>query len=720
MTAARSHRAKTPTVLQMEAVECGAASLAMILGYYGAWVPLEELRVTCGVTRDGSKASNILKGARRYGLSAKGFKKEPADLTNLPVPSIIHWNFNHYLVFEGRRGDKVYVNDPSSGPRVVRAEELDTAYTGVVLAFEPTESFQKCGHPPSSLRGLVARLAGSGWALGYVILASLLMVIPGIAVAGFAKIFVDHILIAEDDDWLVPLVLCILTAAVLSGILTWLQQKYLLRLEARLALSMAATFLWRLLRLPMTFFQQRHVGDLSDRMAANDRVAALISGQFATNAMNVTTVAFYGAAIAAFDPTLGVIAFAMASLNVVALKAVNRSREDNSRALLNEGGKLAGMTVASIRSVETLKASGMEDDSFTKWAGYQAKMLECQRRLGFMTAVLTAFPALMSALTTTAILGVGGFRVMEGVLSIGSIVAVQSLMARFNKPVSALVDLGGQVQKIRGDLARLDDVAAYAPEALRGPQEGAVWQGPQTLSGKLEIRDLSFGYSALDAPLLDEISISLEPGARVAVVGGSGSGKSTLGRLIAGILPPWQGGVMIDGLPISDIPPELFADTVSYVDQDIFLFAGSVRENLTLWDDLVPEMTLTRSLKDACIHDDILVRDGGFESRVEEGGVNFSGGQRQRLEIARALVGDPRILVLDEATAALDPVMEKQIDDNLRRRGCTCVIIAHRLSTIRDCDEIIVLQRGRIAERGTHESLLAANGEYARLMESEG
>ena len=720
MAAAHQRRAKTPTVLQMEAVECGAASLAMVLGYYGAWVPLEELRVACGVTRDGSKANNILKGARTYGLSAKGFKKEPADLMNLPVPSIIHWNFNHYLVFEGRRGGKVYLNDPASGPFVAREEELDASYTGVVLAFEPTEKFQKRGRPPSSLKGLFSRLAGSGWALGYVVLASLLMVIPGIAVAGFAKIFVDQVLISEDDGWLVPLVLCILTAALLNGILTWLQQKYLLRLETRLSLSMASKFLWQLIRLPMTFFQQRHVGDLSDRMAANDRVASLISGQFATNAMNVTTVMFYGAAIAVFDLSLGVTAFVMASLNLIALKAVSRSREDNSRALLNEGGKLAGMTVASIRSVETLKASGMEDASFAKWAGYQAKMLERQHRLGFTTALLTASPALMSSLTTAAILGVGGFRVMEGALSVGAIVAIQSLMARFNKPISALVDLGGQVQKIKGDLARLDDVAAYAPEAPRGPKAGAAWEGPSSLSGRLEIRDLTFGYSALDAPLLEGISISLEPGARVAIVGGSGSGKSTLGRLVAGILRPWRGEVTIDGVPIVDIPPELFADTVSYVDQDIFLFAGTVRENLTLWDDLVPEMALTQGLKDAQVHDDIMMRDGGLESRVEEGGVNFSGGQRQRLEIARALVGDPRILVLDEATAALDPVMEKQIDDNLRRRGCTCVIIAHRLSTIRDCDEIIVLKRGRIMERGTHETLLTAGGEYARLMESEG
>lgn len=704
----------------MEGVECGAASLAMVLGYYGAWIPLEELRMACGVTRDGSKASNLLKAARKYGLSAKGFKKEPADLTSLPVPSIIHWNFNHYLVFEGCRNGRVYLNDPASGPRVVRFEELDASYTGVVLAFEPTEEFVKRGRPPSVFKAVQERLSGSGPALGFVLLASLLMVIPGIAFAGFAKIFVDRILIAEDEDWLVPLVLCVLATALFQCALTWLQQTYLLRLESRLSLSMASKFLWRLVRLPMAFFQQRHVGDLSDRMAANDRVASLISGQFATNAMNLTTVVFYAAAIAVFDPLLGIIAVGMASINIIALKAVNRSREDNSRALLGEGGKLMGATVASIRSAETLKASGMEDDSFTKWSGYQAKMLERQRALGLSTAVLTAFPALMSSLTTAAILGVGGFRVMEGVLSIGAIVAIQSLMMNFNKPIKALVDLGGQIQRIKGDFARLDDIGDYALEPPRGPKDGETWSGPATLSGKLEVRNVTFGYSPLEPPLLQDISIDLEPGTRVALVGGSGSGKSTLGRLIVGTLSPWTGDVLFDGFSAPDIPPELFADTVAYVDQDIFLFAGSVRDNLTLWDDTVSDKWLTRALKDAHIHDDIMARNGRLDGKVEEGGVNFSGGQRQRLEIARALVGEPRVLVLDEATAALDPVMEKQIDDNLRRRGCTCIIIAHRLSTIRDCDEIIVLKQGKIIERGTHEFLMAAGGEYSRLIGTEG
>lgn len=720
-TAPRPHkRAKTPTILQMAAVECGAASLAMILAHYGAWVPLEELRVTCGVTRDGSKASNLLKGARRYGLSAKGFKKEIKALCDLPVPSILHWNFNHYVVFEGIKNNKVYINDPSHGPRTLHMVDLEASYTGVVLAFEPTQDFKKIGHPPGLFRAFSKLLVGSRSALAFVTLVSLALVIPGIAIAGFSKVFVDHILVAEKENWLVPLIIGIATAAVLRGALTWLQQKYLLRMETKLALSMASTFLWRMIRLPMSFFQQRHVGDLSDRMAANDRVATLLSGQLATNTMNLSSVIFYGAALAIFDVWLAVIAFFLALFNILALKVVDRQREDFSRSLLADTGKLTGATVSSIRSAETLKASGLENEAFAKWAGYQAKMIEAQRKLGLSSAVLTAFPALMTSLSTAAILGVGGLRIMEGSLSIGAIVAIQSLMTNFTTPIAALVDLGGQFQRIKGDISRLDDVSAHPLETSRGPRSTERWHGPAVLSGTLEMDSMEYGYSPLDAPLLSDISLTLAPGARLALVGGSGSGKSTIGRLVAGILTPWQGNIKIDGSLIHDIPRPVFSSSVTYVDQDIFLFAGSIRDNLTLWNSNIPDAALTRALKDACLHDDIMARAGQYDSLVEEGGINFSGGQRQRLEIARALVNDPTLLILDEATSALDPVTEKRIDDNLRRRGCACLIIAHRLSTIRDCDEIIVLKQGKIVERGPHNQLLLKDGEYNRLIGAEG
>ncbi len=711
-------RARTPTVLQMTGVECGVACLAMVLGYHGRWESIDALRVAAGVTRDGSKASNLLKAARRFGLSAKGFKKEPKTLTDLPVPSIIHWNFNHYVVFEGIRRGYAYINDPASGPRRLPLNEFGEYYTGVVLAFERGPDFQRQGGRSSLVGILARRLRSSRSALAFVVLTSLALVVPGIAIAGFSKIFVDEILVDEKENWLVPLVIGIVVAAMLRGAFTWLQQRYLLRLETKLALTMASRFLWRLIHLPASFFAQRHAGDLSDRMAANDRIAMLLSGQLATNVMNLGMVVFYGLAIAVYDWMMSAVGFTLAAANLVLLKVLSRRRVDINRALMADGGKLVAATVGSIRSSESLKTSGMENDAFRTWAGYQAKMLDSQRVIGLTNVLLTASPVLTGALTTAAILGIGGMRVMEGALSIGSIVAIQSLMLSFITPIGALVDLGGQLQRVRGDIARLDDIEANPMPAPPLPESD--WRGAPVLDGQLTLTDVTYGYSPLDPPLLDGISLTVAPGARVALVGGSGSGKSTIGRIAAGLLEPWSGTVAVDGHPLELIPRHVHAGSVAYVDQDIFLFDGTVRDNLTLWDDDVPTQDLTRALGDAEIRDDVMGRSGQLDCHVEEGGTNFSGGQRQRLEIARALTQDPRILILDEATAALDTVTEKAIDDNLRRRGCTCLIIAHRLSTIRDCDEIIVLSRGKIVERGTHDALIAADGAYAALIADEG
>lgn len=722
-------RVKTPTVLQMEAVECGAAALSIILSYYGRIVPLAELRQQCGVSRDGSKASNILKAARNYGLIGKGFKKDLIAIQEVPCPYIVFWNFNHFLVVERLHKNRVDINDPATGPRTVSFEQFDEAYTGVMLLMEPGPDFEKGGRKPSVINALWERLQGSLGAIAYLTLAGFLLVIPGIALPAFTQVFIDNVLIQGRQEWLRPLLVGMIMTAGLRGLLAWLQLMSLRGLKVKLAVSMSSQFLWHILRLPVSFYTQRFAGEIAYRLSINDKVADVLSGRLTTTVIDVVMMFFYALVMYQYDGLLTAIGIISAVINLYALQALARSRVDANMRLLQEYSKVAGVTIAGIQSMETLKASALESDFFARWSGYYTKAINAQQELDTQNQILGALPTVLSALTTMLLLVIGGLRVMDGKLSIGMLIAFQSLMQSFLEPVSRLINLGSTLQELTGDLERLNDAldneidpqfgAGTASPTLHqsfGAGMGAGAPPRHRLQGYVELQNVTFGYSHIDPPLIENFSLKIEPGERVALVGASGSGKSTVAKLVTGLYEPWAGEIYFDGKLRSQIPRLVLVNSLAMVDQDILLFGGTIRENLTLWDNAVPYRNLVKACQDAVIDDVLRALPGGYEAELLEGGANLSGGQRQRLEIARALVYNPSILVLDEATSALDAENERIIDQNLRRRGCTCIIVAHRLSSIRDCDQILVFDGGKVVERGTHEELWQRLGLYSKLL----
>ncbi|MCQ0988074.1 NHLP family bacteriocin export ABC transporter peptidase/permease/ATPase subunit [Jiella marina] len=712
-----SKRVRTPTVLQMEAVECGAAALTSLMAQYGRWRPLEEVRAACGVSRDGSKAKNIVVAARTYGFEARGRKAEVATALASRFPFIAFWNFNHFLVVEGCDRDRVYLNDPAVGPRTVSLEEFDEAFTGVMLEIEPGEAFEADPPPPGLLSRLAPRARLVRSSITLAVLISLTLVVPGLLVPGFSKIFIDEILVKGHEDWLRPLIAAMAVTAFVSALLTWLRQSLLLRMETKLALAESARFVWHLMRLPLSFFTQRHPGDISYRIDANDRIAGAVAGQLGESLANMITVSFYVVVMACFDWRLTLVALALAGVNVAVFQALSRRRADAALRMQQDFGRFQAASVTGIQAIETLKATGTEDDYFERWAGFQAKHLNNLRRLGGYGVTASALPPLLDGLTIAAILGFGGYRVIEGSMTIGTLVAFQALVQSFMGPVKSLVAVGGSFQELGADLSRSDDVFGHARDPRYAPVEDT--QAPARLTGRIELKNVTFGYTPLEAPLIENFDLTLQPGARVALVGGSGSGKSTIAKLVSGLYRPWSGEILLDGVPLSEIPASTLTGSVASVSQEIVLFGGSVRDNLSAWDATVPDDVLVEALRDGEILETVSARAGTLDAQVEEGGGNFSGGQAQRLEIARALSGNPSILILDEATSALDPTTEKAIDEHIRRRGCTCLIVAHRLSTIRDADEIIVLERGHVVERGSHDELMTAAGTYAALMAQE-
>ena len=711
--------ADVPVIMQMEALECGAASLAMVLAYYGKWLPLEQVRFDCGVSRDGSNARNILKAARSYGLAAKGYRYEPNDLRrDGKFPCIIHWNFNHFVVLDGFRGNKAILNDPAKGKYAVSLKTFDDSFTGICLLFEPTEDFTPGGKPPSVLAYAKKRLKGAGSAVAFAAITALITAITGVISPAFSRVFVDRLLTGKNPEWFIPFIIGLSLLGILQLVVGWINAVYSLKINGKLAMVGSTTFMWKVLRMPMEFFSQRMAGDIQGRQSSNASIAGSLVNTFAPLALNAVMMVFYLVVMIRYSLLLTVIGILSVFINLVFSNIISKKRINITRVQMRDSGKLAGATVAGIEMIETIKASGAENGFFEKWAGYQASANTQQVKFQKLNQLLGQLPALVSSVCNTAVLMVGVYLAMQGRFTVGMIMAFQGFLGSFISPATLLISAGQSLQEMRTEMERIEDVMRYPTDV---PEDEPVSDNCEydKLSGNIEMKNVTFGYSRLAEPLIENFNLSLKTGSRVAFVGSSGCGKSTLSKLISGLYKPWSGEILFDGKKISEIDRSVFTGSLAVVDQDIILFEDTIANNIKMWDNSIEDFEMIMAARDAQLHEDIMQREGGYQYKMTEGGKDFSGGQRQRMEIARVLAQDPTIIILDEATSALDAKTEYNVVNSIKDRGITCIVVAHRLSTIRDCDEIIVMDNGRVAERGTHDELMKKGGMYAELVTNE-
>ena len=711
--------AKVPVVMQLEALECGAASLTMVMAYYDKWIPLEQVRADCGVSRDGSNAKNIALAARRYGFKVSAFKRSPKTIREKgQFPCIIHWNFNHFVVLNGFKGKYACINDPAKGYVKIPMEDFDKAFTGVTINLVPGDDFKPSGKRKSTLAFVRRRLIGASAAVAFVMVASVVSYSFGLINPVMSRVFMDRILTGVNTGWLKGFILILVGLAALQILAEWIRTVYSLKIHGKMAMVGSTTFMWKVLRMPMEFFSQRMAGDIQLRQQENNLLAGTLINTVAPLAMNTIMLVFYLVIMLRYNLLLTVIGVGTVILNIVLSRVISEKRTNITRVQMRDAGKLAGTTVAGIEMIETIKASGAENGFFRKWSGYQASVNTQTVRFSRLQQLLGAVPQLLATLSGYAVLIIGIWLCLDGKFSLGAVMAFQGFMTSFMVPAMTLITAGQTIQEMRTQMERIDDVMQY-PSDKNVTIEVESEERLRKLRGNVELKNITFGYSRLAEPLIKDFSMTLTPGSRVAFVGTSGCGKSTLSKLISGLYNPWEGEILFDGKKRNEIPRSIMTGSVAVVDQDIILFEDTIANNIKMWDDSIKDFEMVLAARDAQLHEDIMKREGGYEYKLTSGGRDLSGGQRQRMEIARVLAQDPSIIILDEATSALDAKTEYEVVNAIKDRGITCIVIAHRLSTIRDCDEIIVLERGQVVERGTHDELMANGGAYTELVSNE-
>ena len=712
--------AKVPIVMQLEALECGAACLTMIMAYYEKWIPLEQVRIDCGVSRDGSNAKNILLAARNYGMEAGGYKMEPETLREKGLfPCIVHWNFNHFVVCCGFKGKYAYLADPARGNVKVTMEEFDEAFTGICLMFRPSKEFVPGGKKKSTLDFAAKRLRGARAAVVFVVLTTLINYLFGIINPGFTRFYMDRLLTGENRELLMPFIALLSAVGIVQLIVNASQYIYSLKINGKMAVIGNSTYMWKVLKLPMEFFSQRMAGDIQMRQETNADIASTIIDTLTPLALNAIMMVVYLVFMLRLSPLLTLVGISTIVINIFVGRIISEKRINVTRVQMRDQGKLASATVSGIQMAETIKASGAENGFFAKWAGYQASVSMQEIKAMKLETYLGAVPMFFSTLAEYAVLVIGVQLTMQGHFSLGSIILFQGFLSGFMDPATTIISAGQTIQEMRTQMERVEDVMQYPDDDhfKDDPLSGEKDYGK--LTGKVELKNVTFGYSRLGEPLIQDFSMTMEPGSRVAFVGASGCGKSTLSKLISGLYKPWSGEILFDGKPIEQIDRSVFTGSLAVVDQDIILFEDTISNNIKMWDDSIEDFEVILAARDAQIHDDIMQRRDGYQGKLIEGGKDLSGGQRQRLEIARVLAQDPSIIIMDEATSALDAKTEYELVKAVKDRGITCIVIAHRLSTIRDCDEIIVMDRGEVIERGKHDELYAKGGYYTELISND-